>query len=417
LLEVQAWLAPTLRGGRIREEDGTVRLEKTATEREGVELDAEQARGLTSTFAAPGWLQDLGRTSWLLVGLFVLLAGIAWVLGTASTIVGPVVAASIVATVAMPLVGILTRHHLPRAAGAAVVLLLLAAIAALLVVVVIAGITGQHAAISEDAGAAAIRIKEWLKSLGVSQSGASGATASLETDVPKIISTLTVGVIHGIQGITSVVFGLSLALLSTFFLLKDGPSMRRWVDGHLGVPRPVGQTITGGVVRSLRGYFRGVTIIAAFNGVVVGLGALVIGVPLAGTIGVVTFVTAYVPFIGAFVAGAFAVVIALGAQGTSTALIMLVIVLLANGLLQNILQPFAMGASLDLNPLVVLIVTIGAGALFGMIGLVLAAPLTSAAVHIMRDLSAARERAESVSSAAGEADPQAQPLASPAVHA
>ena len=394
-----------------------MRLEKTATEREGVELDAEQARGLTSTFAAPGWLQDLGRTSWLLVGLFVLLAGIAWVLGTASTIVGPVVAASIVATVAMPLVGILTRHHLPRAAGAAVVLLLLAAIAALLVVVVIAGITGQHAAISEDAGAAAIRIKEWLKSLGVSQSGASGATASLETDVPKIISTLTVGVIHGIQGITSVVFGLSLALLSTFFLLKDGPSMRRWVDGHLGVPRPVGQTITGGVVRSLRGYFRGVTIIAAFNGVVVGLGALVIGVPLAGTIGVVTFVTAYVPFIGAFVAGAFAVVIALGAQGTSTALIMLVIVLLANGLLQNILQPFAMGASLDLNPLVVLIVTIGAGALFGMIGLVLAAPLTSAAVHIMRDLSAARERAESVSSAAGEADPQAQPLASPAVHA
>ena len=151
------------------------------------------------------------------------------------------------------------------------------------------------------------------------------------------------------------------------------------------MPRPVGQTITAGVIRSLRGYFRGVTIVAAFNGIVVGIGALILGVPLAGTIGVVTFVTAYVPFVGAFVSGAFAVVIALGAQGTSTALIMLVIVMLANGLLQNIVQPFAMGAALDLNPLVVLVVTIAAGCLMGMIGLVLAAPLTSAAVHIMRD--------------------------------
>ncbi len=112
--------------------------------------------------------------------------------------------------------------------------------------------------------------------------------------------------------------------------------------------------------------------------------------PLAGTIGVVTFVTAYVPFVGAFVAGAFAVVIALGAHGTSTALIMLVIVILANGLLQNIVQPFAMGSALDLHPLVVLVVTIAAGCLVGMIGLVLAAPLTSAAVHIRRELSAAR---------------------------
>ena len=83
-------------------------------------------------------------------------------------------------------------------------------------------------------------------------------------------------------------------------------------------------------------------------------------------------------------------ILALGSEGTQTALIMLVIVILANGLLQNIVQPIAFGATLSLNPLVVLVVTIGAGCLFGMIGLVLAAPLTSAAVHIMRDLAKAR---------------------------
>jgi putative heme transporter len=65
-----------------------------------------------------------------------------------------------------------------------------------------------------------------------------------------------------------------------------------------------------------------------------------------------------------------------------------VVVLLANGVLQQLIQPFVMGATLSLNPLVVLVVTIGAGTLFGMVGLTLAAPLTSAAVHIVAELRA-----------------------------
>jgi predicted PurR-regulated permease PerM len=183
-----------------------------------------------------------------------------------------------------------------------------------------------------------------------------------------------------------VMFGLSFAALGTFFLLKDGPQMRRALDRHIGLPEPVARTISGSVITSLRGYFRGVTIVAGFNGVVVGLAALLLDVPLAGTIAVVTFVTAYIPYIGAIVAGAFAVLLALGAHGTGVAVAMLVVVILANGLLQNLFQPFAMGAALHLNPLVVLVVTIGAGCLFGMLGLVLAAPLVSAAVRIAKEL-------------------------------
>jgi predicted PurR-regulated permease PerM len=84
------------------------------------------------------------------------------------------------------------------------------------------------------------------------------------------------------------------------------------------------------------------------------------------------------------------VMLTLSSQGTTDAVIMLVVVILANGLLQNIVQPIAFGATLDLNPLVVLIVTIGFGSLFGMIGMVLAAPLTSAALHISAELAEAR---------------------------
>ena len=204
---------------------------------------------------------------------------------------------------------------------------------------------------------------------------------------------------NGIQSLAAAAIQLSFVALSIFFLLKDGPGMRTWVEEHMGAPRPVAHVITGSVMTSLRRYFLGVTLVAAFNGVVVGIGALLLGVPLAGTIAVVTFVTAYIPYIGAFVAGAFAVILALGAKGTTAALVMLVIVILANGLLQNVFQPVAFGATLRLNPLAVLIVTIGAGCLFGMIGLVLAAPLVSAARQINQQLSdarrAARLRAES----------------------
>ena len=366
-------------------------------------VPTDDLQALKEAFVTPKWLRDAGRTSWLLVGVILLLIGLVWLLGETYVIGGPVVVAAITAAVITPLVSRLSRH-MPRAAAAAIGTVGLLAVAVTVLLLVIGGINDQRDAVAQQSSAAVTKLQGWAEDLGVGESGSSSAASALKADVPKAISTLTKGVISGIRGLASLAFGLSLGLLALFFLLKDGPSLRGWVDGHLGVPPSVARTITGGVIRSLRGYFRGVTLVAAFNGIVVALGALALGVPLAGTIGVVTFVTAYIPYLGAFTAGAFAVVIALGAKGTTTALIMLVIVILANGLLQNLVQPFAMGAALDLHPLVVLVVTIASGCLFGTLGLILAAPLLSAAVHIQRDLSRARVQA-SVGSTASSAAP------------
>jgi predicted PurR-regulated permease PerM len=363
---------------------------------ESQKADGTGRQPLPDSFGTPRWLRDLGRSSWLLVGLLVLVIGLIWLLAETYTIVGPMVCALIVSVVAMPLVRLLDRR-LPHALSAVIVLLAVAAFAVLILVIVVAGITGQSADISAEAAAGADRLQGWLKSAGLDSSSASGATTTAKHAAPQMISTLVHGLVHGIRGLASLLFGMSFAALGTFFLLKDGPTMRRAVDRHVGLPQPVAHMITGSVITSLRGYFRGVTLVAAFNGVVVGLAALILDVPLAGTIGVVTFVTAYVPYIGAVVAGVFAVLLALGAQGTGVAVAMLVVVILANGLLQNIVQPFAMGSALHLNPLVVLVVTIGAGCLFGMLGLVLAAPLVSAAVRVAKALSSAGEATETLS--------------------
>ena len=331
-------------------------------------------------FTAPRWLRDLGFASWLLVGFVLIVVGVIWLLGQTSTIVMPVILAAVLGAVAGPAVGWLERHRVPRIGGAILVLLGLVAIG----VLVFGGISAQSGDISAKLTQAVDKIQGWFADLGIdnTQSAADDAKQS----APDIWHTLMGGVASGIEGLKSLVFFLAFATLSTLFVLKDGPVMHRFINRHMGVPQPVANVVTTNVAKSLRNYFLGVTIIAAFNAVVIGGAALIIGVPLAGTIAVVTFVGAYIPFVGAWVAGAFAVLIALGAVGTDAALVMAVVALLANGALQQIIQPLVMGATLGLNPLVVLVVTIGAGALFGMVGLTLAAPLTSAAVHIANEL-------------------------------
>jgi predicted PurR-regulated permease PerM len=278
------------------------------------------------------------------------------------------------------------RHRVPRIGGAILVLLALVAIGVLIFCLVVGGISANSGDISAKLNAALDKIQGWLHDVGIDN--AQQVKQDVQKDAPQIRTTLLSGISTGLSTLSSLVFFLAFATLSTLFVLKDGPVMHRFINRHLGVSPAVANVVTTNVAKSLRSYFLAVTIIAAFNAVLIGGAALVLGVPLAGTIAVVTFVGAYVPYVGAWVAGGFAVLIALGTEGTSAAVVMAVVALLANGVLQQMIQPFVMGATLSLNPLVVLIVTIGAGALFGMVGLTLAAPLTSAAVHIADELRA-----------------------------
>lgn len=374
--------------GRGREGDHDAAHEAPADATPAPTVVQLDATALSRVFSAPMWLRDLGLLAWFLVGVAIVLVGLVWLLGLTSTITVPVALGAILATVAGPVVTALQRRRVPRAAGAAIVLLGLLVLGGVIALMVFGGLFEQSSQIKAAASEALDKVQSWMDDAGAG--GTSSTADQVKSSTAETGRSLLQGVAEGIKGVTSLVFFLTFTVFSTFFLLKDGPAVRGFVDRHLGVPQDVATVITGNVIRSLRRYFLGVTYVAAFNAIVVGLAALALDVPLAGTIAVVVFVTAYIPFIGAFVSGAFAVILTLAAQGTTSALIMLVVVILANGLLQNIVQPIAFGATLDLNPLVVLIVTIGFGSLFGMLGMVLAAPLASAALHISRELAQAK---------------------------
>lgn len=360
---------------------------------------------MDTMFVAPRWLRDIGLTSWFALGAALLVVAAIGLLALTSVIVVPVIVAAVIAAVASPVVAWMQRRGVPRGVGTIVFVLVFLGVAAVMAYAVMAGIVSQAGHASEEISKASNNITSWLSDHGIDANKAASAQHSVEQGASKSASSLLKGAGQVIGSLSSIVFGLAMVLISMIFLLKDGPQIRAWGERHMGVPQDIAHVISGRLIGSLRGYFLGVTIIAVFNAAVVGLGAIVLGVPLVATIVLVTFFAAYVPFIGAWAAGIFSVLIAFG-TGDQTAIIgMAVIQLLANGMLQQIVQPIAYGSALGIHPLAALIATIGGGALFGSIGLILGAPLVSAAVRISADLGNAR--AAEAAAASGNSDPPA----------
>ena len=363
--------------------------ERRPPQEEYIDIDAA---ALTGVFAAPRWLRDVGFTAWLLVGVALFLVGSIWLLTLTNVIVAPLIAAGVIAAVAAPLMAWLESHRVPRPLGAILLLVGFIVLGAGVVYMVLAGITSQTGDLTSHLSDAKNTIEGWLKDLGVDPAKAKDAKQDASSSSSQAVSALLSGLGAGIKELSSLVFFFAMTALSLIFLLADGPKIRAWGERHMGVPAPIARTISRRTLESLRGYFLGVTLVAAFNALVVGVGALVLGVPQAGTIAVITLLAAYVPYLGAWTAGVFSVLVALCGAGTDAAVGMIVVQLLANSVLQQLVQPLAMGAALGIHPLAVLIVTIAGGALFGSVGLILAAPVTSAATRISADLARARAK-------------------------
>ena len=386
--------------GRLRRHHAT----GAEPEGDGVYVELEPAQ-LAGMFAAPRWLRDLGVMSWLLVGIAALLVGAIYLLAAVNTIAAPVITAGILAAVLSPVVGLLARH-MPRGLAAALVFLTVIVLGIAIAVAVLAGIAGEAKGLQGSLHGAVDKLQGWLQDAGVSAQKSQSAGDDASSSVSGAFHALLNGLGTGVKAFGSLALFLSFTALSLFFLLKDGPVIRAWAERHMGIPQAMATSITQRTLQSLRGYFTGVTIVAAFNAIVIGLGALVLDVPHVGAIALVNFLAAYIPYLGAWSAGAFTVLLTLGSQGSGAALVMIVIVLLANGALQQLIQPIAMGTALGIHPLAVLVVTISGGALFGTIGLILAAPLTSAAVHVSSDVARARAREQAA------APPPAEPVIS-----
>ena len=336
---------------------------------------AEADRGLGGVPGLLGRVPRLGVWAWSFVGFVVAAIIVCIALGAVSEIVLPMTFAAVLAVVFKPLVGTLQRHKLKPSLGAGLVVLGLLALMVGVVVATVRGVTEQTDDISGSADAALERAAEQTDALGIEQGELDAARAAIEDAAPMITTGILSGLVSGIGAVVAVASGVILGALIMYYLLKDGTRLRRSVVAQVDPTyRDEVDGFIGDACRVLRDYGQGRTIMSAIVSAVVGVAALLLGLPLVFTIVVVNFIGGYIPYIGAFLGGGLAVIIALGDGGLTEAAIMLGVVLAANLALENFVEPKVMGRTLDIHPLVVLVVTALGGLLGGIVGLILAVP-------------------------------------------
>lgn len=193
------------------------------------------------------------------------------------------------------------------------------------------------------------------------------------------------GALAGATAIVELLASAVLLIVILFFFLKDGDKIWAFFlkpfRGHrLARGHRIGTTSLG----VLGGYVRGTAIIAFVDALFIGIGLAVLQVPLALPLAVIVFLGAFIPLIGATLAGVLAALVALVASGPVVALIVIIIVVAVNQLEGNFLQPVVMAQSLNLHPLVILVALTAGTILGGIIGAVVSVPIAAVAWAIAK---------------------------------
>ncbi|WP_342318532.1 AI-2E family transporter [Corynebacterium mayonis] len=191
-------------------------------------------------------------------------------------------------------------------------------------------------------------------------------------------SSIASGVMSGLGIVASVGTTLVLTLILTFFFLKDGDRFLPWLRKYAGVK--TGWHLTEVLMRSwntLSGFIRTQAIVSAVDGIFIGIGLIILGIPLWPVLVMLTFFGGFIPIIGAFTAGVLAIAVALVSKGVVTALLVLGLVIIVQQVEGNVLQPILQSKAMGLHAAIVLLsVTVG-GTLFGIIGAFLAVPVAA----------------------------------------
>lgn len=312
---------------------------------------------------------------------------LAWVVGETWVILLPVLLALIACTVLWPPVRWLRSKGLPPAAAVMATLLLAVLVVAGVIAAVAPAVVEQSTELAQQASAGVVKVRDWLGGppLNISQSQLDSAVSAITDRLNSSGAQIATGVFTGVGAATSALVTVFTAIVVTFFFLKDGPRFLPWLRRHVG--RPAGPHLAGVSERvwsTLGGFIRTQAVVSLIDAVLIGIGLVIVGVPLAYALAIITFIGGFVPIVGAFVAGGLSVLIALVSNGPVDALIVLGIIVAVQQLEGNVLQPWLQSKSMNLHAVIVLLaVTLGAST-FGVIGAFLAVPVAAAAAEIIR---------------------------------
>lgn len=319
----------------------------------------------------------------LVIAAAVGLAG--WIAATLSNVVVPLLIGLVVAALLVPFSALLQRHGVPKWLAIVAALLSLVAGVAVLVFLVVWRVSEQLPDLERRSVALVGTVQDLLRHPPFGLPAVDLDTGDVRGFVEQHGAALQQGVV--VAGATLVHLGEGLFIITfvTIFALTGGRHMWDWIvslfprraQHRLHAASEAGWT-------TLTHFIRVQVIIAATDAIGIALGAFLLGVPLAGPIGVVVFVGAFIPVVGAFAAGAVAVLLALLFKGWVIALVMLGVVVLVQQLEGQVLHPFLTGSVVAVHPLAVLVAVIAGTTVGGIAGGFFAVPLAATANSMIR---------------------------------
>lgn len=292
----------------------------------------------------------------------------------------PVVLALLVCTVLWPPVKWLREHKIPAALAVVITILGFFALIGGVFAAIAPSVSSQTKQVVDQATVGIEDLMDWVQgppfNFDISQF--EGALNDLTSMLQSQSSTIASGVFSGLSTASSIVVTLAVMLVLTFFFLKDGPRFLPWMRGFTG--ENAGWHLTEVLTRTwntLAGFIRAQALVSMVDAIFIGIGLLLLGVPMALALAVITFFAGFIPIVGAVSAGALAVIIALVTNGVTNALLVLVLILAVQQIEGNILSPFLQSKAMNLHAAVVLLsVTVGS-TMFGIIGAFLAVPVAA----------------------------------------
>ncbi|MDZ4269608.1 MAG: AI-2E family transporter, partial [Mycobacterium sp.] len=339
--------------------------------------------------------------AWRLLVILAAIVALLWLFFRLEILFVPVMLATILAALLMPVVDFLDRRGAPRGGAVALVLLSgFALVGGLLAFVVTQFIEGAPALVAQ-VSTSIEGLGTWLTEgpLDVSPAQINQARDAAIEALSSNQEKLTSGALSTAGTVTEIVTGALLVLFTLIFLLHGGRNIFGFVTKifPVDVRERVRDAGRAGF-RSLIGYVRATFLVALVDAVGIGVGLAVMGVPLALPLASLVFMGAFVPLVGAVVTGFVAVIVALIAKGWIYALITLGLIIAVQQLEGHVLQPLVMGRAVSIHPLAIVLVIAGGAVLAGIVGALLAVPalafLNSAIRVLVADNPAAEEAAQ-----------------------
>ncbi|WP_327324907.1 AI-2E family transporter [Streptomyces sp. NBC_01210] len=333
-------------------------------------------------------LPDVARrvAAWCVVVLLVsAVAGVGiWLCATLKAAVTPVLLALLATALLGPLYRRLIKMRVNRSLAAALTCAAVVAVVGGAMYIIVTALIGTGDQIISALRRAA---KDLTKYFGAAGTSLDDVAANSKELLGKFGGTAASEVISGLSVVGELIATAVLALLFSFFFLRDS-------DRAAGVLRSLVPGTSGDVVEAMarrafeavEGFMRGTTFIALIDAICITVGLLILRVPGAVGLGALVFVGAYIPYLGAFISGAVAVLVALADRGFVIALWALGVVLAVQVLEGHVLQPVIQSRMVRMHPVVVMVAITAGATIAGILGMLLAVPVTAAAFGVIGEL-------------------------------